>query len=88
MGLGSTATRRIGVAVLVAVIAGYVAAAAAVVGILPGSVFVPTAVLGSAAPGVMLAAFFQPSLILGIAIDMALLVAVLALGWRPGQAEL
>lgn len=83
MGVGASVTRPIGIVLLVVVVAGYLAAALALIGILP-ALFVPGVVVGSVASIVMLALFFHRWLVLGFAIDAVLLWAVLANGWRPG----
>jgi hypothetical protein len=83
MGLGSGATRSIGIVLLVIVIAGYLGAAVNVLGLLPG-LFVPGVVAGSVASIAMLALFFHPWLVLGFVIDAVLLWAVLVNGWLPG----
>jgi len=81
LGLGSGASRGIGIGLLVVTVAGYVVAALALLGILP-ALFVPGIVAGSAASLVMLALFFHPWLVLGVVIDIVLLWAVLLNGWR------
>ena len=88
IGLGPAATRAIGIALLVVVLAGYAAAALSVVGILPGALFVPAVVAGSVASGAMLVVFFHRWLVLGLVIDALLLWAVLAAGWLPGETGL
>ncbi|HYO44341.1 MAG TPA: hypothetical protein VES19_14180 [Candidatus Limnocylindrales bacterium] len=82
-GLSSAATRAIGIVLLVAVLAGYLAAILGVIGTLP-ALFVPGIVVGSVASIVMLALFFHPWLVFGFVIDAVLLWAVLINGWRPG----
>jgi hypothetical protein len=87
-GLGASATRAIGIALLAVVLAGYLAAALSVVGILPGSLFVPAVVAGSVASAAMLVVFFHRWLVFGLLIDAVLLWAVLVTGWLPGEAGL
>jgi hypothetical protein len=86
LGLDAGATRAIGLLLVVAVVGGFSVAALAVVGIAPGSWFVPAVVGASVVSSVMLALFFTPWILLGFAIDAALVVAVLAANWRPGVA--
>ncbi|HEX9043653.1 MAG TPA: hypothetical protein VF802_01385 [Candidatus Limnocylindrales bacterium] len=88
IGLDGSATRAIGVVLLAIVLVGYAAAALAVLGPVPGSVFVPAIVTASIASVVMLAVFFSPWFVLGFVIDAALIWAVLAAGWRPGEVGL
>lgn len=88
IGVGEAGSRAIGVALLAVIVLGYVVAALAVVGIGPAAMFVPSIVTGTVASLVMLALFFHPWLVLGIVIDVVLLAAVLAAGWRPGSSAL
>jgi hypothetical protein len=83
IGLDGSATRVLGIVLIVAILAGYVAAALAFVGIAPAGWFVPGVVVGSVASVVLLALFFHPWLVLGFAIDAVLLWAVLANDWAP-----
>jgi hypothetical protein len=69
---------------LATVVAGYAAAALAVLGIVPVSWFVPAVVGASLVSAVMLALFFTPWVVLGFVIDTALVLAVVAARWRPG----
>ncbi|HEU0242647.1 MAG TPA: hypothetical protein VFQ75_02000 [Candidatus Limnocylindrales bacterium] len=82
LGLGSRGCRAIGLGLLAVVIVGYVAAAVGALGI-ASALFVPGVVAGSIASIAMLVLFFHRWLVLGLAIDAALLWAVLANGWRP-----
>jgi fructose-specific phosphotransferase system IIC component len=79
--------RAIGIALIVIVVAGYLAAALAMLGGLP-ALFVPGVVAGSVASIVLLALFFHPWLVAGFAIDAVLLWAVLANGWVPAGTGL
>jgi hypothetical protein len=88
LGLDASVTRVIGIALIVVVVAAYVVAALAVVGVLPADLFVPGIVVGSVASTVLLAVFFHPWLVLGLVIDAVLLWAVLLNGWRPGESGL
>ena len=73
----------IGMVLLVLTLAGATLAAVTALGIGPASLFVPAVVLCAVASAGMLLLFFHPWLTLGIAIDVALLWAVLVAGWRP-----
>lgn len=84
LGLGAPATRRVGLALLAVVVAGYAVSALAVAGVAPGAWFAPATVAASLASAAMLALFFSPWIVLGLAIDAALLVAVLLAAWAPG----
>jgi hypothetical protein len=85
LGLDAPATRAVGIVLLVAVLAGYAVAALALTRIVPAAAFVPGIVAGSVASILMLGLFFHPWLVLGFVIDAALLWAVLAAGWLPGE---
>ena len=87
MGLRPAVTRGIGIALLIVVIGGYLAAVIAMLGVLP-ALFAPGVVAGSVASIVLLALFFHPWLVLGFVIDAVLLWAVLANGWAPPGAGL
>jgi hypothetical protein len=82
LGAGPGTCRATGVALLVVVIVGYLAAAVGALGVVP-ALFAPGVVAGSVASLAMLVLFFHPWLVLGLAIDAVLLWAVLANGWRP-----
>lgn len=84
LGLRPSAVRGVGLALIALVVAGYAASALAVLGVLPASWFVPATVAASVASAAMLALYFTPWIVVGLVIDAALLVAVLAAGWRPG----
>lgn len=88
IGLGESAMRLIGIALLAVIVLGYVAAALATLGVTPSSLFVPGVVAASVASIAMLVVLFHPWLILGLAIDAVLLWATLANGWRPGALGL
>ena len=83
LGIGSERTRALGIAVLLVVIAGYVLAALAVIGALPGSWFAPALLVATAASAFLHGLFFHRWLVLGLVIDGLLLFA-LARGWTPG----
>ena len=84
LGVGEGPLRLVGIALLVLVVVGFVAAALATVGVAPAALFVPGIVAASVASVAMLAVFFNAWLVLGIVIDGVLLWATLANGWRPG----
>ena len=77
------AIRAGGLALIALVVGGYVASALAVLGVLPGSWFVPATVGASVASIVLVTLLFTPWIVLGLAIGVALLGGVAA-GWRPG----
>ena len=83
LGVRPEMAQGLGVVLLLAVVAGYIVGALAVVGVIPGSWFVPALVVATVASAVLLALFFHPWLVLGLVIDGLLLVA-LARGWTPG----
>jgi hypothetical protein len=83
IGLDATWMRVVGIALLVTLLAGYLVAALAALGVLSASAFVPGVVLGSAASMGMLAVFFHPWLAFGVLIDAVLIWAVTVNGWRP-----
>ena len=83
LGLPPGLVRGLGVALLLAVVAGYILGALAVLGVIPGSWFAPSLVIATVASVVLLGLFFHPWLVLGLVIDV-LLLAVLARGWTPG----
>jgi hypothetical protein len=76
---------RIAGTTLVAVTVGLlaVAALAAAGWIVPAAWWPALAASGAVASLATLVLFFHPWILLGVAIDLALLWAVLALGWRP-----
>ena len=84
LGVGEGSLRLIGIALLILVVAGFVAAALATLGVAPSALFAPGIVVASVASIAMLAMFFNAWLVLGFAIDGLLLWATLANGWRPG----
>jgi hypothetical protein len=86
-GVGASGTRTLGIALLAAVVVGYVLAG---VGVVAGAeaLFLPGIAIGSVASLAMLGVFFKPWLTLGVAIDVALLVAAFAMRWRPGGTGL
>ena len=86
LGLDAGATRAVGLLLIAAVVAGYAVAALAVLGVAPGSWFLPAVVGASGLSAVMLGLFFTPWIVLGLAIDAVLVGAAIAMSWRPGAA--
>lgn len=86
LGFDAGVTRAVAMLLLAAVVAGYVVAALAILGIVPGTWFAAAAVAASAASALMLMLYFTPWILLGLAIDAVVVVAVLVVGWRPGAA--
>lgn len=81
MGVDETAARLVGRALVGAVILAYGAAGLAALGALPATLFGPAVILGSVASLALLVTFFHPWLVVGIALDAALLWAILAARW-------
>ncbi len=86
IGLDAGVVRTLAWVLVAAVVAGYVVAALAAVPILPAWLFAPAAVVGSLASLILLLVLFHPWLVIGIAIDAALLWAVIVANWAPAQA--
>lgn len=83
LGLGSDATRMLGFGLIAAILAGYVVAGLAAVGVLPDGVWTAAVVLGSLASIALLGVFFHPWLVVGVAIDVALIWLAIAWRWTP-----
>jgi hypothetical protein len=84
LGLDPAAVRAIATALVAISVALLVAAGLATVGwLVPAEWWPILAVAGAATSLVTLVLFFHPWLMLGVAIDMALLWAVIIAGWRP-----
>jgi hypothetical protein len=83
-GLDAALIRALGTALVVATIALLAAAGLATVGwMVPPDWWSALVVWGAAASALTLILFFHPWLVLGLAIDAALLWAVLVMGWSP-----
>ena len=84
VGLDAALIRALGTALVVATIALLAAAGLATVGwMVPPDWWSALVVGGAAASALTLILFFHPWLVLGLAIDAALLWAVLVMGWSP-----
>jgi hypothetical protein len=83
LGLDGDPGRLLGIALIAVTLVAFAVAALAVIGIAGQGLFVPAVVAGSIASIALLALFFHPWLVLGIAIDVALLWAVLVARWTP-----
>ena len=83
VGVDTGLTPLLGLVLVVVTIAGLAAAALTVLGWLPGSLWAPAAAIGAVGSLGLLLLFFHPWLVVGIAIDVALLWAVLVAGWQP-----
>lgn len=83
LGLDGEAGRLLGIALVAVTLAGFGLAAVAALGLLPTAVWQAAITIGAVASIAVLALFFHPWLVLGIAIDVALLWAVLAARWLP-----
>lgn len=76
--------RLIGTALVVLTIAGYLLAAFATIQIIvPTELWLPLVIGSTIASATLLGIFFSPMLVIGLAIDIALIVAVLVTGWQP-----
>ena len=84
IGLDPALARALGTALVAATIALLMAAGLATVGwMVPPDWWSALVVGGAAASALTLILFFHPWLVLGLAIDAALLWAVLVMGWSP-----
>ena len=84
LGVDAATTRVLGLALVVATIAGFALAAIATLGIAT-ALWTPGVVLGSAASLALLVMFFHPWLVLGFAIDAAFLWFALGQQWTPAN---
>ena len=86
-GLDPALVRTLGTVLVVTTIALLVAAGLSTVGwLVPSEWWSVLVVGGAAASALTLATFFHPWILLGLAIDLALLWAVIVLGWSPVPA--
>lgn len=76
--------RPMGTALVAVTIGGLVLAGAAVLGFVPGSIGVAAVMVGATGSLALLLLFFHPWLVLGVAIDLALISAVVLARWTPG----
>jgi hypothetical protein len=83
LGVDSEVGRLLGTALVAVTIAGFALAALAALGVAPAGIWLPAIVIGGVASIGVLAVFFHPWLVLGVAIDAALLWAVLVANWAP-----
>ena len=83
LGLDGDPGRILGTALIAIVMVAFGLAALATIGIAGQATFAPAVVAGSIASIALLVLFFHPWLVLGIAIDVALLWAVLVARWTP-----
>jgi hypothetical protein len=82
-GFDGDVTRLLGIALVAVTIGGFGLAALAVIGIAPAGVWAPAVVAGALSSFALIAVFFHPWLVLGMAIDAALIWAVLVADWTP-----
>jgi hypothetical protein len=75
--------RVVALALIAATIAGFSLAAGATLSLVPGWAWLAGVATGSTASLAVLMVFFHPWLLLGVAIDIALLWAVLLARWDP-----
>ena len=83
LGLDGDPGRILGIALIAIIIVAFGLAALATFGVAAQATFAPAIVAGSIASIALLVLFFHPWLVLGIAIDVALLWAVLVARWTP-----
>ena len=86
LGFGARATRPLGIGLLGLTLAGLGFGGMVALGFLPAGLWSPAIVVGAVASLGLLVLFFHRWLILGLAIDAALLRAVLVAGWTPATA--
>jgi hypothetical protein len=83
LGLGRETGRILGVALVAVTIAAFAAAAGAVAGFVPLTLWAPASIAGAIASIVLLLVFFHPWLALGAVIDLGLIWVVVVAGWAP-----
>jgi hypothetical protein len=83
LGVPPNVSRVLGLALVAATIAGFGLAAIAALGLLPALVWPVAMALGAIASLALLVLCFRPMLVVGLLIDIALLWAVLIVGWAP-----
>jgi hypothetical protein len=87
IGLGEPLARGIGIALTVISVIGFALTGMAAAGfIVPQSWWQPLTIIASIASLLLLVFFWNTWLILGVAIDAALLIAVLVIHWQPFTA--
>lgn len=86
-GLDAGMLRSLGIAVIVITLLTFLLAALSTVGVLVPTAWWPALVIaGAASSTVLLMLFYSPALLLGFAINLSLLVLVLASVWSPAAA--
>jgi hypothetical protein len=85
IGVDPEVARVAGIALVAVTVAGFAAAAIAALGVLPPFVWTAAVTVGVTGSLGLLVLFFHPWLILGVAIDVALVWAVLFAGWDPAS---
>jgi len=83
LGLDAEATRLVGLVLIVLTIGAFAIAALAAAGFAPAAVWPATVTLGAITSIALLGIYFSPWFVVGVAIDLALLWAVLSQGWAP-----
>jgi hypothetical protein len=76
--------RTLGTALVAVTIGGLVLAGTAVLGFVPGAIGTAAVMVGAVGSLALLLLFFHPWLVLGVAIDLALISAVVLARWTPG----
>jgi hypothetical protein len=88
LGIGPFVYRPLAFALFALMLGGFALAALAAVGLLPVGIWSATVTIGAVASSALLILFFHPWLVLGVAIDVALLWAVLVAAWAPNGSSL
>ena len=83
LGLGSEATRWVGIALVATTVIGFALAALASLGIGPDGLLSVAMAMGAIASSAVLVLYFHPWLVLGLAIDFVVLWAALIARWAP-----
>jgi hypothetical protein len=83
LGLDGELARVLGMALIAVTIGGFALAALVAIGIAPAGIWPAAVAIGAVGSVAVLALFFHPWLVLGLAIDVALLWAVLVASWAP-----
>jgi hypothetical protein len=83
MAVPAELTRLIGLALVVATLASFAFAAAAMLGLFPSGLWPAAVAVGAGTSLAVLALYFHPWLVIGVVIDLALLAVVMIARWSP-----
>jgi hypothetical protein len=83
LGLDAEAIRMVGLALIAVTMGAFALAALTAVGLVPAALWPATVTIGAVASIVLLGVYFSPWFVIGLAIDLALLWAVLVANWAP-----